>query len=196
MKKLILIFFMALLSKEAICQTAEVVDFNTKRNKISKTGFIVLGSWAAANMVYGGIASSGASGSNKYFNQMNIMWGGVNLGLAVMGYLGSKREGALSYEKSLRKQTNLEKTFLFNAGLDLTYIAAGLYLRERSGNVVKNADKFKGYGESVILQGGGLLIFDAIMYTLHNTHGKQLYKLAEKMQLTSTGSGIGIIVKL
>lgn len=196
MKKLFLLFSLALLSREAICQTTTLTDFNSKRNKISKTGFIVLGSWAAANMVYGGIATSGATGSNKYFNQMNIMWGGVNLGLAVMGYLGSRREGALSYEKSLRKQTNLEKTFLFNAGLDLTYIASGLYLRERSRNVVKNSDKFKGYGESVIFQGAGLLIFDAIMYTLHNSHGKKLYKLAEKLELSSTGSGIGILVKL
>ena len=196
MKKIILVLFIALQSKPTISQTNPLDNFNVKKNQTSKTGFIILGSWAAANMIYGGIATSGAQGSNKYFNQMNIMWGGVNLGLAVMGYLGAKRETGLSYERTLKKQVNLEKTFLFNAGLDLTYIASGLYLKERSKNVIKNSAKFKGYGESVIFQGGGLLLFDAIMYTLHTRHGKQLYKLAQKVQLTATPGGIGMLVKL
>jgi hypothetical protein len=54
----------------------------------------------------------------------------------------------------------------------------------------------KGYGESVMLQGGVLLLFDGIMYSIHNNHGKKLNKMAEKLILTTTDFGVGLVLKL
>ena len=196
MKYFSLILCLCIATLQVFSQQSILNDFNDQQRHIDKTGFVVLGSWAAANIIYGGIATSGAHGSNKYFSQMNALWNTVNLGLAVMGYVGAQKNSVLSYEKSLKKQESLEKTFLFNAGLDLAYIGSGLYLNERSKNVVKDSDKFKGYGESVLFQAGGLLIFDVIMYSLHKAHGKKLYKLAEKVQLTATCNGVGVLVRV
>ena len=127
---------------------------------------------------------------------MNAIWNGVTFAFVGIGYLTAKKEGTLSYAETLKKQGQIEKLFLFNAGLDLAYIGGGLYMKEHSKNITKNAAKTKGYGESVLLQGGVLLLFDGIMYSIHNCHGKQLNKIAEKVQLTSTGNGIGLVVKL
>ena len=177
-------------------QQFSLAAFNQQQQKTDRTAFTVLGSWAIGNIAYGSIAAGNTSGSNKYFHQMNAIWNTVNLGLAVMGYVGTKKEITGGYAGTLKNQVKLEKTFLFNAGLDLVYITGGFYLRERSKNVVKDSDKFKGYGESILLQGGSLLLFDAIMYLTHNKHGKQLYKLADKVQLTVSPASLGMIVKL
>ena len=51
---------------------------------------------------------------------------------------------------------------LFNAGLDVGYMATGAYLWERG--IRKDSRGLKGYGQSLILQGGFLFTFDLIMY--------------------------------
>ena len=171
-------------------------EFNKKRERISKKGLTALSAYAAANVIFGSIASANATGSNKYFNEMNAIWNGITLGIAGLGYLTAKKEGVLSYSESLKKQQNIEKLFLFNAGLDIAYIAGGAYLKERSKTTTKIPARLKGYGESVMLQGGMLLLFDGIMYAIHNRHGRELDKLANNFKLAATENGIGVVVKL
>jgi len=159
---------------------------------------IVLGGWSAANLIYSGIATGQTSGTTKYFHQMNVMWGGINLGLGVLGYLGLKNKDGLGLVQTLKQQSGIEKTYIFNAGLDVAYIASGFYLKERSKSrfKVENQQKLKGYGESIILQGSALLLLDAVMFTVHNSHGKKLYKMIDKVQVGATGNGISLLVKL
>lgn len=196
MKQLFLGLITIVIVQQSSAQTTSLDVFNKQQQKIDKTAFTVLGSWAVANIATGSVGWARGEGSNKYFHQMNVLWNSVNLGLAVMGYLGTKKSIAPGYTNALKNQAKLEKTFLFNAGLDMVYITGGFYLRERAKNRIKNSDKFKGWGESLLLQGGGLLLFDAIMYTIHNKHGKQLYKLADKVQLTVSPANVGLLVKL
>ena len=157
---------------------------------------LVFGSWSAANLIYAGASVGSGEGSNKYFHQMNMIWGGINITLAIIGYLSDKNHDGLSFAKSLQKQTSLEKTFLFNAGLDIAYIAGGFYLKEKAYNDLKNADRYTGFGNSIVLQGSALFLFDGIMYLLHQQHGKKINKLSEKFQLTTTPNGIGCIVNI
>ena len=178
------------------CQTMELTDFNKERIKITKQSMLVLGSWSAANLIYAGASVGSAEGSNKYFHQMNMIWGGINITLATIGYLSAKNQDVLSFAKSLQKQSSLEKTFLFNAGLDVAYIAGGFYLKEKAFNDLRNKDRYKGFGNSIVLQGSALFLFDGVMYLLHQQHGKKLNKLSEKFQLTTTANGIGCIVKI
>ncbi|MEP6710829.1 MAG: hypothetical protein ABJA37_00355 [Ferruginibacter sp.] len=187
---------LVILSQQAFCQQATLDNFNLKKQKINKNGFLILGSWSAANIIYGSIATSQTQGSNKYFHQMNAIWNGITLAFVAAGYLGAKKESGLSYEQALKKQATIEKIFLFNAGLDVAYIAVGFYLKERSKTTAKNPDRLKGHGESVALQGSALLLFDVMMYSIHNSHGKQLYEMANKVQLATTENGIGLLVKL
>jgi len=177
-------------------QSLELTDFNKERIKLTKQSMLVLGSWSAANLIYSGVSAGSAQGSDKYFHQMNMIWGGINITLAAIGYLGAKNQDGLGFAKSLQKQSSLEKTFLFNAGLDIAYIAGGFYLKEKAYNDLKNKDRFKGFGNSIILQGSALFLFDGIIYLLHQQHGKKLNKLSEKFQLTTTANGIGCVVKI
>ncbi len=199
MRKLILLFAIAFSTSNAFSQQqADLNKFNRERIRITKNAMIALGGWSAANLIYSGIATGQTTGTTRYFHQMNVMWGGINLGLAALSYIGLKNKDGLSLVQSLKQQAGIEKTYMFNAGLDVAYIASGLYLKERAKSNVKisNQQKLKGYGESIILQGAALLVLDAVMFTIHNRHGKKLYKMIDKVQVGATGNGVSMVVKL
>ncbi len=196
MKTLLTLCFVLLLCEAAFPQQKNLDLFNQRRQQINKKGLLAIGSWSAANIVYGTIASSQTHGSTKYFHRMNAIWNGVTLGLSAFGYFSAKKEAGLNFTQSLKQQSSIEKVFLANVGIDVAYIAGGLYMRERAKTSAKNPERSQGYGESVMLQGSVLLMFDALMYVLHQYHGKQLYKMAEKVNISSTENGVGFVVKL
>ena len=182
------------------CLNAHAQDsltyFNQSREHIKNSGMKVLGSWAVANIAVGAIGNANTKDQTKYFHQMNAIWNVVNLGVAVAGYIGSKKSIDKSYnsEQTLIEQHKIEKIFLINGGLDLAYIGAGFYLSNRGNN--NNDDKLKGYGSAVILQGAFLLLFDATMYTAEKHNGKRLIRFLQKNPLTFDGKKIGMIFNL
>lgn len=162
--------------------------FNQKRQHIVTTGMYVLGGWAVANMVTGGIGYGTSSGEARYFHQMNMMWNTVNLGLSASSLL-FRDDLPTTLKGSLEAQQNIEHLLLFNAGLDVAYITAGFYLKERAkrGN---RYDRFTGYGNSLLLQGGFLLLFDGVMYFTLRNHGSSIWKILEHVQFSGNSVGL------
>lgn len=196
MKKIFLVYSTVLFSIAVMAQQSSLNEFNASRQQIDKKAITVLASYSFANIVYGSIASSQTTGSNKYFHQMNAVWNGVTLGIVAIGHFTAKKEGTLGLAASLQKQQSVEKLFLFNTALDLAYVAAGAYLYEISNSTTNKPERLKGYGQSVMLQGGVLLLFDGVMYAIQQKHGKKLDAILQKVQLAATGNGIGLVVKL
>ena len=185
--------FLFLCSFAVAAQDAEFLDgFNEKRLQLNRSGMSVLGSWAVGNMAVGAVGYYNSTGSTKYFHQMNFFWNSVNLAIAGFAYYGSLEGNALglSLAETIKEQNSIEKILLFNAGLDIGYMATGLYLRERSFNSSKNQELFKGYGESLILQGGFLLLFDGIMFYAQNKHQGKLLEVLDNVTLSHHGVGL------
>ncbi|MBK0383445.1 hypothetical protein I5M32_10780 [Pedobacter sp. SD-b] len=174
----------------------EIQTINHQRNEINLTGMKILGGWALANMAVGSIAYFNSSGKKKYFNQMNVFWNVANLGLATAGYLGAKSglNQQLSLAQAVHDQYKIEKILLLNAGLDVGYMATGLFLNQRGEN--KKSDRLKGYGNSLLLQGAFLLVFDSGMYAIHQHNGKGFDKVLQKVSLNFDGRQVGIFYKL
>jgi len=167
-------------------------QFNQERLHINQTGFTFLSGWAVANLGVGLIFQSKAVGETRYFRQMNAIWGGVNLLIAVPAYINARRGGAdLSLDASVRAQASIEKIFILNAGLDIAYLAGSAWFLEKANNST-NPDKYRGYGKSILMQGAFLLLFDAVMFTTHNRHGKKLYKALNGLQLAPNSLGYNI----
>jgi hypothetical protein len=177
-------------------QQKEVDVFNTERQRIGKNSLKILAAYSVANILYGSIASSQTKGSNKYFHQMNAIWNGATLGIISVGYLTAKKETALTVYQALKKQHNTETLFLFNSALDLAYIAGGAWLSEKSKTTANKPERLKGYGQSVMIQGAFLLLFDGIQYAIHNRHGKKLNAFADRLQFSAMGNGIGFSLAL
>jgi hypothetical protein len=158
----------------------------------NKTNMTILGIWAAINIVQGSISSTNAEGSDKAFFKMNTYFNAVNLGIAGVGLAMARKEldKKYSYSENLLKQQKLEKILLLNAGLDAAYIATGLYLKERGMRV--DNPQTTGYGNSFVLQGAFLLIFDLVQYGNHRKNGKLLEKELGNWQVGTTSNGIGL----
>lgn len=166
-------------------------DFNQTRIDYNQKGMVILGSWAVGNMVWGGIGASQTTGETKAFHQMNLYWNSVNLIIAGFGYWQATKETpGTDFWATMEAQQSIDKILLFNAGLDLAYIAGGFYLKERG--LRNEKDQLVGFGKSVILQGGFLLAFDAVMYGFHLTHSKELQEIMQNISLGPTGFSVRI----
>lgn len=147
---------------------------------------LILGSWAVANMVWGGIGASQTTGQTKAFHQMNIYWNSVNLVIAGFGYWQATKETlGTDFWATMEAQHGIEKVLLLNGALDLAYMAGGLYMKERG--LRKDNPRLIGFGKSVILQGAFLLAFDGVMYGFHQAHAKELPGLVQNISLGPTG---------
>ena len=172
MKNVLVLAVVLVLGVSASAQSSFNDSLARARNHITKTAMLTLGGWAVANITSGFIVAGRTSGETKYAWQMNAYWNFINLGLAGMGYIRALKESGKSFSlpDNYDAQNSMEKIYLFNLGLDVGYIGAGFYLRERGLNSVsvKTSAQFRGYGTSIIVQGGFLLLMDAAMVLIHH----------------------------
>ncbi len=106
--------------------------------------------------------------SNSRFYGESASWNGVDVAIAGFGNVRAAKLGTDDSALELfQEQMGIDKTLLFNAGLDLGYIAAGAWMMERSKNVSKDPYLWKGYGKSIMLQGAFLFAFDVAMVLIH-----------------------------
>lgn len=194
-KKIVLLLLLSGIYFSGLGQSQELTEFNQKRLQINKIGMLTLGGWALGNMGTAAFAIGRASGSNTYFHRMNLYWNVVNLGLAGFGYYGAVSGNAGSYDlfHSIKEQYGMEKILLFNAGLDVGYMLGGLYLMERAKNSLNRQDMFKGFGQSILMQGGFLFLFDLSMYLIHHSQEKVLKNLVDNISFQ--GNAIQIVMR-
>lgn len=192
-----LVFFTFLFTLSAYAQSDSVFySYHQNRMNINETAMLVLGSWAAGNILIGTYGNFKANGEAKYFHQFNAMWNVVNLGIAAFGYFNAINSDPFSMSnlEILNEYNSLQSFLLLNAGLDVAYIATGFYLKERSKNS-SSSERLRGYGNSLLLQGGFLLMFDVALYFIHqNNADLNLYPHLESLLVG--GIGIGITLKL
>ncbi len=184
MQKLTLFIILIGTSLSSFSQKTDLTKFEKERVHIQKNAMIALAGWSVLNIAGGAALTKNASDEVRNFHQMNVMWGGINLAIAGLGYWGAGREkiNNPTLADVLKHQNKIEKTYLLNAGLDVVYIGAGLLMNKTSDNQ-KNPAKFKGYGNSIMLQGGFLMVYDAINYAIHKKHRKQLNGMVDKVNL-------------
>jgi len=173
---------------------AELRDFSEQRSRHQKTLGLALGSFALANIAVGVVAAGQTSGETRYFYKMNVYWNLVNLGIAGAGLLGSRKKNAdaESLADAVRQHENMKQILLINAGLDVAYVVGGAYLRERAVLHPDKADQLRGYGTSIITQGGFLLAFDLVNYFIFKNRGDK----QERLLLSAGANGLGVVVPL
>ena len=193
MNKTILLICLVAVSLPAFSQKDALIRFEKERIHYSKNAMLALGGWSAANIIVSGIATNTPNKETRYFHQMNVMWGGINLAIAGLAYWGAGREKVddPGLAAVIKHQNRIEKTYIINAGLDVVYIGAGLLMNRTSDNQ-KNPDRFKGYGNSFMVQGGFLLLYDAVMYSIHRKHGKQLKGMGEKLTFNAGPGAVSL----
>ena len=167
-------------------------DFNKQRNEIDKKLMLTLTTWSSANIIASSIGwASAGNGEAKYFHQMNVMWSGINIGLALPGYFKARNSNAqISLGNTLRKQSETEQAFLFNTGLDIAYVTAGFLLKSEGKHNIPKQAQFNGFGNGLLLQGGFLFLFDLSAYIIHRHHATLLNPTLDRLTMSSSGIGL------
>jgi hypothetical protein len=166
------------------------IEFDKLRIQHQKHGMIVLGSWAGLNMGSGLILRNNTLGATKYFHEMNVLWNSVNLVIALNGFAQTQKEQpATSPFKILDKQLRLEKNLLFNAGIDVAYSMAGLWMLERANQMQtqEKRDRLRGYGRSLIMQGAFLFAYDLGFFLVENNSSRGLRESMNLIYLSPGG---------
>lgn len=193
MKKIYLSLLLTLSFGYLFAQTTDLQHFNEIRLNKTKTAMTILGTWAVGNIAIGSVLSSKKEGEEKAFHQMNALWNGVNLTLAGFGLYTAITADPASFGlyETFNEQQKLQKILLFNAGLDVGYMAGGLYVRERGKNTVdlEKSMKYKGWGKSIVLQGAFLFAFDLGTYFVLSGNNPELKGLLEGLSFNGTGIG-------
>jgi hypothetical protein len=171
-KKAVLALMLIMIFLPSMAQDREHTEFYRQSMHTNNKGMYVLGSWAVANLLIGGIGWQQNTGDTKYFHQMNFFWNTVNLSIAGFALYNNLSGGIedLTNEMMVKNHYKIEKLYLINGGLDLVYIGTGFMLKNLSPKKEKNKDILKGYGNSLILQGSFLLVFDAVMWVIQRNH--------------------------
>jgi hypothetical protein len=153
----------------------------TARELLLGRGLAVLAAWALLNLVVSGYLLARADRRHEpyYFHGMNVGWGLVNAGLAGWGvlHLHFRVPAGVQLVDLLGEQRFNENLFLLNTGLDVAYVVTGFYLRARSLSTTERPERLRGFGRSLWVQGGFLLVFDAVMWGLFHQQGNVLMGL-------------------
>ncbi len=181
---LLLFFPFNLIAQEEWPKIAE------QTQNINRTGMQILLGWSVLNISSGTYGYLQTEGKQQYFHQMNGIWNLVNAGIAIGALTSMGNDTLGSLQEAYRSGQSMEKVLLANAGLDVGYIAAGGYLLERGKR--KSSERLRGYGQSVMIQGGFLLALDVVLFSLNNQQNQELYNILDKVNLSAHGLGITI----
>ena len=171
-----------------------LTEFNQDRIDLNTKGMYVLSGWALTNITVGSLGYFNSSGSTKYFHQMNAGWNVVNLAIAggALYQYGQANPSAFNLTQSMSEARSIQNILLLNIGLNVSYIAGGGYLWERG--IRKSSNRLKGYGQSLLIQGGFLLLFDSTLYFLNQSNNQELFSILEKISIQ--GGQISVSIPL
>ena len=127
---------------------------------------------------------------------MNTAWGAVNFGTGLLGYASAQKykKKNLTAAETLARQEKMEKIFLINGALDIGYIGTGLYLKLAGDS--RHSPIMRGYGSSILMQGGFLLLFDGLMYKSEKSNGTGLRNFLEKHPVSFDGRRVGTVISI
>ena len=169
-----------------------LTTFNQQRIDLNTKGMYILSGWAISNIVVGSVGYFKSSGSTKYLHQMNVGWNLINLAIAggALYQYGQADPTTFSLAQSLNEAQSIEQILLLNIGLNVGYMATGGFLWERG--LRKSKDRFIGYGQSLIIQGGFLLLFDSTLYLLNQTNNEKLDMILKTVSIQGTQLSVTI----
>lgn len=158
---------------------ADLSIFFQLRELIIGRGLAVLAGWALLNLIGSGYLLQRADRRDAtfYFHGMNVGWGAVNAALACWGilHLHFTVPNGLRIAELFQEQLSYENLFLFNSGLDVAYIMTGFYLRAQAAVPgQQRPERLLGFGQALWVQGGFLLVFDVVMWSLLHWQGRGL----------------------
>lgn len=191
---ILLTSLLLLFSNSGVAQnlSESLTSYNQQRIDLNTRGMYVLSGWALSNIAVSSVGYFKSSGSTKYLHQMNVGWNLVNLAIAgsALYQYAQADPTSFSVAQSIAEAQSIERILFLNMGLNVGYIATGGFLWERGLRTSK--DRFVGYGQSLLIQGGFLLLFDSTLYFLNRTNNEMIDSIIETVSIQGTQVSVTI----
>jgi len=155
--------------------------------------------WGGLN-VAGGLLLVGASDRDERearwsFGAMSAGWGLVNVGIAAAGLWGGPGEPTGTLATALDDERFLHDVLLLNLGLNVAYSAVGTTMLAAGYRDVSNADRWRGFGTSLIVQGGGLLVLDGVAFFASRARLADLIGVAGDLSARALPTGLALTLR-
>ncbi len=147
----------------SLAQDSSSIHYSFYKNQ--QNAMKILGSWSTLNIISTPLLKTRSIESWSNFHQMNFNWNLVNAGIAGIGYMGVKKRKEKYWSLSTieNERIKLKKSLAINMGLDVCYMIVGGVLKNRLGKLsIQDQARNIGFGNSLILQGGFLFVFDCV----------------------------------
>lgn len=116
--------------------------------------------WAALSMVLGVMLQRGRDPFWRSVGQQALGWGAIDGAIAEVGQRDADRKAAAGDPAVAAAHARRLRLLLWlNAGLDVGYMAGGVFLARRQG---QDNPSRRGHGWGIVLQGLFLFLFDLI----------------------------------
>lgn len=132
--------------------TAMALGGEPSAERTLTAGMGTLNGWALANITTSAVLAIESDDPQlTAFHEMNVGWNTVSLALATTSLILDRPA----------EPTKLARVFWINTALDVGYMAGGLAMRQRGLRM--DEPNLVGWGDSILLQGSFLFVFDGIM---------------------------------
>lgn len=143
-------------------------SFIQTQGRLNKDGALGLCSWSFVNIGYSSYMLNKTSGQEQNFHQMNLICSGIDLAIGIPVFIRSHKiyKGKIKLKLDTYNPKRYMKMYSVNSWIDVAYIATGFILKGRAANA-RDPEMMRGFGNSILVQGGFLFTFDSVMYLLH-----------------------------
>jgi hypothetical protein len=127
--------------------------------------FLLLLGWGLLSVITGGALQRNAQSFWKQFGLQSLLWGAIDAALALFGIVGADKKGKryilgqLDTTDEQKEARTFYRILLINTGLDVGYVALGIWLMQR---FQARADR-RGMGLGILIQGLWLFLFDGLV---------------------------------
>ncbi len=166
-KSLSALLLISIFSFQLIGQTDSTIT-RKKFYYVQQQSLSMLSGWSVLNLCLSPVLSNNFKNPESredHFHLGNFNWNLMNLGISGFSHYSVYRKSQKNWSISemTEQKRKVERAIVINIGLDLLYVLGGFALKyAASKNQNLDPATYHGNGNSLILQGGYLLFYDAI----------------------------------
>lgn len=154
-----------------------ISDFTQSFRQEERVAMHVLLGWSGISAAYGGyLLSKGKQDAGS----MHVSWAAINAGIAGLA-LWSKKPEYSSLSEYLTAEKSFNQILAINSGLDVAYVSTGILM-----NTMGKSNRVRDFGSAIIIQGGFLLVFDAVLFWRSNSRLNRGIELISRVEPITT----------
>lgn len=159
-----------------------------------------VGIWGGANLAAGTALALAAAEDDervRAFGVQSAGWGAVNGAIALFGLLRSSDPVPSSAADAQGSEDRLAHILLVNLGLNVGYMGVGTTMMLLAGDEAPQADRVRGHGGAVVLQGLGLLVLDLVAYLESRGRLSEYREMLDRLEVRpELGGGPGVSIRI